>query len=51
VEVTPEECGKLVEDLAYFKVCIYREASSGDMRKDDIERAEQDIVAAITRTL
>lgn len=50
VEVTPEESGKLAEDLAYFNVCLFREAPPGELRKDDIERAEQDIIAVAGRT-
>ncbi len=48
VEVTPEECCKLAEDLAYFNVCCFREAAPGEIRKDDIERAEK-VIAATTR--
>lgn len=50
VEVTPEECGRLAEDLAYFNVCLFREAPPGELRKDDIERAEKDIIAVTGRT-
>lgn len=50
VAITPEECENLAQDLAYFNVCIYREAAPGDIRNDDIERAQQDIIAAARRT-
>lgn len=50
VEVTPEESGRLAEDLAYFNVSVYREASPGEIRKDDIERAEKEIDAVTRRT-
>ena len=50
VGITPDERGKLAEDLAHLNVCIYRDALPGEIRKDDIERAEQEIIAVAGRT-
>ncbi len=50
VEVTREECEKLAGDLAYFNACTFRDASPGELRKDDIERAEKEILVITGRT-
>ena len=48
-EVDREEVADLADDLAYFRATRYRDGESGDVREEDIERAESEITALLKR--